>query len=423
MIRSRFNTLFHSYALAITSGIGAAALALTANAVSKAPAQEVPADKFDLNQWKITLPLDDNNDGKVDEIDVRPIQKYSHPDFFYLDENGYMVFAAPNSAKTTSGSTNTRSELRQMPRGKKTSIKTSGPKNNFAVAEHPKAEDFSSIGGKMSATLKVDHVSKNAKYSEKYPAYSVVIGQIHAGKAFETKLHKLGFGWGNEPLKIYYKKWPNHEKGSVFWTYERNLAKTDPKRVDIAYPVWGQTWEFSDDPGEEGVALGEEFSYEVNVRGNIMQLLFSSPTRETIEYRVNLANNIDPYGQPDKDDLIYSYSGDWMYFKAGAYNQCSVKDQPGFWYAACAGTGDWDVDKKNGDYTQVSFSKLELGESTQLSKTMAKTPKKRMIDSDVPSNIIDVKEKLVDISNQTSGKVVEMNTKSEEVTQKVKEAL
>ena len=27
---------------------------------------EIPAEQFDLRFWKLTLPLDDNNDGKVD---------------------------------------------------------------------------------------------------------------------------------------------------------------------------------------------------------------------------------------------------------------------------------------------------------------------------------------------------------------------
>ncbi|NND73319.1 MAG: hypothetical protein HKN43_17220, partial [Rhodothermales bacterium] len=75
---------------------------------------EKPADRFDLGFWKLTLPLDENNDGKVDEIKVGSMHDYSHPDFFYLDQDGYLVFTAPNKAKTTAGSTNTRSELRQM---------------------------------------------------------------------------------------------------------------------------------------------------------------------------------------------------------------------------------------------------------------------------------------------------------------------
>lgn len=322
-----------------------------------------PADKFDLSQWSITLPIDGNNDGKVDTVDVKKIKKYSHPDFFYVDKDGYMVFTTPNKATTTSGSSNSRSELRQMIRGKNTKIKVKSPGNNFALKAHKKAKKYGSIGGKMSATLKVNHVAINAKYPNKYPAFSVVVGQVHAGKDKDLMKSNSGYGWGNEPIKIYYKKWPGHEKGSVFWTYERNLTKADPDRIDIAYPVWGNTWGNPADPGKEGIALGEEFSYTINVHKNTMYLTFESDNHKTIQQQIDLANNIDANGKVDTKDHPHGYAGEWFYFKAGAYDQCSVKDAEGFWYTACGGTGVWKTDYANGDYASVAFSKLVLSDS------------------------------------------------------------
>ena len=229
-------------------------LAVLTSSVSYA---EYPADKFDLGFWKLTLPLDENKDGKIDEIKVGSIHNYSHPDFFYLDQDGYLVFAAPNKAITTANSTNTRSELRQMFRGKNTRIGTHDPKNNFAIEAHRGSKSFADIGGQLEATLKVLHVARNAKHVNKKPAFSVVVGQIHADKDDGVIKKGQGFGWGNEPIKIYYKKWPDHDTGSVFWTYERNLARTNPDRTDIAYPVWGNTWENPEDPGDKGIALGQ----------------------------------------------------------------------------------------------------------------------------------------------------------------------
>lgn len=350
-MRSFFNCLKHSkVAVAVvflTSGVGTAVA-------------DVPADKFDLSEWNITLPTDDNNDSKPDQVSVKDIKKFEHPDFFYLDENGGMVFSTPNKATTTKNTTNTRSELRHMLRGKSSRIKTHDPKNNFTIASNPIAKKFKRIGGKMEATLKVNHVSLNAKYPEKAPAYSVVVGQIHATK---WKKPIKGFGWGNEPLKIYFKKRPNHEKGSVFWTYERNLAKYDENRIDVAYPVFGNTWLDPNEPGEEGIALGEEFSYVVNVYEDIMYLTFEAEGHETVKYRINLANAVDAYGDLDKYDHPYGYTLDYNYFKAGAYNQCSTKDDPGFWYPACPGTGNWEEDKANGNYSSVTFSRLVVGKS------------------------------------------------------------
>lgn len=327
---------------------------------------DIPAKRFDLSHWKITLPVDNDKNGKVDEIDVRDIQAYHHPDFFFVDEDNNMVFQAPNKAATTANSTNTRSELRQMLRGTNKKIKTKGQGNNFVLAAHPQAESFGAIGGRMQATLKVNHVAKNARYPLKHPAYSVVVGQIHAGKDKALIKENTGFGWGNEPLKIYYKKWPEHDYGSVFWTYEKNLAKEDPNRKDIAYPVWGYTWDNPTAPGDQGIALGETFSYEVNVHGNIMQLTFESQGHPKVVHTIDLSNNVDAFGRSDAQDNPAGYTGDWHYFKAGAYNQCSVKDRPGFWYAACDGTGNWEQDKANGDYVSVSFSKLQLLPSTEI---------------------------------------------------------
>ena len=325
---------------------------------------ESPGDYFDFKFWKLTLPLDANLDGKVDEVSVRSLADYSHPDFFYLDENRNLIFTAPNKAKTTSGSSNTRSELRQMLRGRNTGIGTHDQKNNFSLRAHKGYRRFATVGGQMEATLKVLHVARNAANETKKPAYSVVVGQIHADKDQDVINEGKGFGWGNEPIKIYYKKWPNHETGSVFWTYERNLPRNDKDRTDIAYPVWGNTWENANDPGSEGIALGQWFNYNINVHKSIMYLTFRTvDPAKRVTYQVYLSDNIDPYGNVDAKDNPRGYSGDAMYFKAGAYNKCSTLDKDGIWYAGCAGTGDWSTDEANGDYASVAFRRIQLSGS------------------------------------------------------------
>jgi len=318
-----------------------------------------PADIIDLSYWKITLPLEANS-GKAREVSVSDIKAFYNTDFFYANSEGGVVFTSPNKAPTTGGSTNTRSELRQMMNGES----GGGPKdqsNNFALAANPDAKEFADVGGKLQATLKVDAVSLHAGHPNKPPAYSMVVGQIHAGKdsylLYDTDDR---FGWGNEPIKIYYKKWPNHTTGSVFWTYEKNLPRKDPNRTDVAYPVWGNTWENPTDPADTGISLGEEFSYVINVYNNIMYLTFTTKNQPEVNYKIDLSNNIDAYGKEDKLDNPDGYQKDWFYFKAGAYNQCSSKDAPGIWYTNCPGTGDWAVDKANGDYAQATFYKIEL---------------------------------------------------------------
>lgn len=338
-----------------------ASVLLSCLALSSASAEN-PADKYDLRFWKLQLPLDKNKDGKADEVDVRGLEKYSHPDFFYLNEGGFLIFSAPNKATTTANSTNTRSELRQMYRSTNTNIGTHDLANNFALKANRRAKDFADVGGQLEATLAVLHVARNAKYPDSRSAYSVVVGQIHADK--DESLMRSGSGYGNEPIKIFYKKWPGHDTGSVFWTYERNLERQNPDRRDIAYPVWGNTWEDPDDPGDEGIALGELFNYNINVYGNTMYLTFRTrdPAR-TIKYEIDLSDNVDAYGKVDEKDNPHGYAGDALYFKAGAYNQCSTRDDPGSSFPACAGTGDWETDEANGDYASAAFARLQLTRS------------------------------------------------------------
>lgn len=337
------------------------AAALSVSVVAAAKPDMVPAEKYDLSQWKIQLPLDKNKDGKADEVDVKKLKKYSHPDFFYLDVDGGMVFASPNKATTTKNTSNSRSELRQMLRGTKTKYKTKGPENNFAVEARKGSDKFGSVGGRLDATLKVDHVARRAGDATTKAAYSVVVGQIHADKYKDTS---SGFGYGNEPIKVYYKKFPDHKMGSVFWNYERNLPKDDDNRTDIAHAVFGYDWNNSSDPGALGIALGEEFSYTINVHKNTMYLTFSNDRLGTKTFTKSLVSQLSADGTMDPLDNKFSYGGDSLYFKAGVYNQCSPAKGGGLWYAGCPGTGDWDVDKANGDYAQATFSKLTVGPST-----------------------------------------------------------
>lgn len=345
---------------ACSGGTSQDSAVLEKNTDSVVAAPTLPSSAFDLSRWSLTIPLDRDNSGRADIIDEVALRGYYHPEFFYLNDEGHLVFASPNRATTTPNSSNTRSELQQMFRAGDTSIGVRDPRNNFALAAHPNATDFVQVGGSLEATLRVNHVSSEAGRPEKAPAYSMVVGQIHAGKSEDKS---KGFGWANEPLKIYFKKFPDHDFGSVFWTYEINLPKDDPNRRDIAYSVWGNTWENQSAPGEAGIALNEEFSYSVNVFENTMYLKFETARHEAVSYEINLATNTGANGELIEHDHPQGYAGDWHFFKAGAYNQCSTSTKEGFWYAACPGTGVWETDKAAGHYAQATFSRLVLGEA------------------------------------------------------------
>ena len=70
---------------------------------------------------------------------------------------------------------------------------------------------------------------------------SLPLEMLELPPLFYQKLDK--FGEGHEPFKLYYKKFPGHEKGSVFWNYEINTAGEDNLVDGISLLLFGgMTW-------------------------------------------------------------------------------------------------------------------------------------------------------------------------------------
>ena len=278
---------------------------------------------------------------------------FEYKDFFYTVIDGtrrWVVFKTPNSGVTSPNSSNTRTEL------------------------HEKREWVPEEGGKLTGTCRVMHVSTTGD-ARVAASFSTVVGQIHSGEGHE-----------NEPFKLYYKKFPGHEKGSVFWNYEINTAGEDNGgRWDFSTAIWGHDMavvgtakdEYPAEP-EDGIKLGEEFSYEVNVYKGIMYLTFKSQNHETKTFTKNLiatdyVNKTDlpeqvktlfgPLGQ-DGTERVTAYKGELNYFKQGAYNQTNGKDpeKNRVWHTG-AETYGGDIAKQyeNGSYTEVWFRDSTVG--------------------------------------------------------------
>ena len=301
---------------------------------TKYPSDVIPF----MEEWKILLGDGTRSDSLVN---------YQKEDFFYVANDGkfdWVVYKAPNSGVTSPNSSNTRSEL--------------GQKKRWIPED----------GGKLTGTLKVQHVSTTGDAD--FPSsYSVVIGQIHSDEGHE-----------NEPLKIYYKKFPGHQKGSVFWNYEINTKGDNSGRWDHSTAVWG--YDFSvvgPDPNsfpvepEDGIELGEEFSYEVNVHKGFMYLTFESEGHETRRFTKNLlksdfANKADVpeqvlvlYASRGRDGIERenAYAGELQFFKQGAYNQANGKSTNSDTY-----NGDLVKQYEHGSYAEVWFKNATVGEST-----------------------------------------------------------
>ncbi|TYP72825.1 polysaccharide lyase family 7 protein [Aquimarina intermedia] len=284
---------------------------------------------------------------------VEDLTEFEHKDYFYSVIDGtrrWVVYKTPNSGVTSPNSSNTRTELQE--------------KRNWTPEE----------GGKLTGTCKVMQVSISGD-ARVAASYAVVVGQIHSGEGHE-----------NEPLKIFYKKFPGHDKGSVFWNYEINTAGDDnSRRWDYSTAVWGHDMSVigkskNDYPAEpkDGIALGEEFSYEVNVYNGIMYLTFKSENHKTKTFTKNLITSqyvkqsdipnqvkklFVPIGQ-DGSERPTAYSGELNYFKQGAYNQTNGK-APETNMVWCAGAetygGDIAKQYENGCYTEVWFREATIG--------------------------------------------------------------
>lgn len=299
-----------------------------------------------MDKWKILL-----GDGTHKDTLIN----YAKKDFFYVANDGktdWVVYKTPNSGVTSRTSSNTRTELGQK--------------------EHWIPE----TGGKLTGTLKVMHVSTSGD-ARVAASYSVVVGQIHSDEGHE-----------NEPIKIFYKKFPGHSKGSVFWNYEINTEGDNSKRWDFSTAVWGNDMSvvgpdatsYPEEP-KDGIALGEEFSYEINVFKGIMYLTFTSEGHETKKFTKNLLKSdfskkedipkqiLTLYAAIGRDGVERenAYAGEIQYFKQGAYNQTNGKSpEENIVWSTGANIYNGDIDKQyaHGSYTEVWFREATLGAGT-----------------------------------------------------------
>jgi poly(beta-D-mannuronate) lyase len=82
------------------------------NQVPTSPS-EIPAKRLDLGNWKLTLPVDANQDDAADEIKQPGLATFRQVPYFTTNADG-VVFRAQAGGATTENSGYPRSELREM---------------------------------------------------------------------------------------------------------------------------------------------------------------------------------------------------------------------------------------------------------------------------------------------------------------------
>ncbi|MCF7352566.1 polysaccharide lyase family 7 protein [Vibrio sp. CK2-1] len=275
-----------------------------------------PSENFDLTEWYLSQPFDHDGNNRPDDVSEWNLANgYEHPDVFYTADDGGLVFKTFIKGVRTSKNTKyARTEMREMLRKGDESISTKGVnKNNWVFGSAP-VEDLKAAGGVdgvLEATLKVDHTTTTGEAGQ---VGRFIIGQIH--------------DQDDEPIRLYYRKLPNQNTGTVYFAHENTLKGTDAF-YDL---VGGMTGEIGDD----GIALGEKFTYRIEVKGNTLTVTVKRDGKEDVQQVV------------DMSESGYDVGGKYMYFKAGVYNQNI--------------SGDLD------DYVQATFYKLEKSHGTYTGK-------------------------------------------------------
>lgn len=253
------------------------------------PSPSPPSNgSYDLRSWKLTVP-------EKDEIEDYELPSYLSQ-YFFKSRDGGLTFKCPVKGGTTSGSSYTRVELREMLRRGNKDIDTSDKKNNWALSSIPasKKSAFGGIDGKLEATLSVNKVTTST--SDTKHRGRIIIGQIHAKN--------------NEPCRLYYHKQPDKQNGAIYFASESESGSE--KWYDLLGDARSNN---HSNPSGQGIPLNQKFSYKIETRGNSLTVSISQNGRTLASKQVTMS------GYDDEDN--------YMYFKAGVYmgdNKSSSSD-------------------------------------------------------------------------------------------------
>lgn len=238
-----------------------------------------PSGNFDLTQWKLTIP-------NGSDISVATLNSgYTLANAFYTDPlTGGMVFRSPNIAGTTSNSSYSRSELREM---LNESAGTTNLGNNWVLGTSSTTAKAAAggIDGSMQVTLSVDHVSTTGDSAK---VGRVVVGQIH--------------GPDTEIIRLYYHKRPSDGKGAIYFGHDT------PSNSNSYHSIIGGPATL--DP-VDGIALGERWSYEIQVVGQTLIVSVTPEGRPTVTKTLAIESG---------------YNDKYLYYKVGVYNQNNTGD-------------------------------------------------------------------------------------------------
>ncbi|SNR31849.1 polysaccharide lyase family 7 protein [Lutibacter flavus] len=246
-----------------------------------------PSGNFDLSDWYLSIP-ENNGSGVATSIKENELNNnYSNSAYFYTAEDGGMVFKCPIAGyKTSSNTSYTRTELREMMRAGDTNISTSGINLNNWVFGSSTSSNKSKAGGydgELTATLAVNYVTTTGDNSQ---VGRVIVGQIHASN--------------NEPCRLYYRKLKGNSNGSIYFAHETESGS------ESWHALIGSKDNSASNPSD-GIALNEKFSYSIKVVDNDLTVTISREGKSDVSKKIDMSSS--------------NYADEYMYYKAGVYNQ------------------------------------------------------------------------------------------------------
>ena len=234
---------------------------------------------INFSNWKVTLPVDENNNGKPDEyqpnvlIDfgyqaLEAVKPYMYDD---IEDSSVVFYTFPDVS--TTNSSYSRTELREL-------INPSNSRENWSLLK----------GGEMKGRLKVGDVSENTQSNDDY--HKVIVMQIHGIISLED-MATHGFSSNNGPplIKIYWKD-------GYVWCHKKSL-KDESTNGDDLLETSNSTW--TDIKVNLGFVGYEAFDFRITA------------TDAKIEIQLNQDT---PYIYQDISLDKWPYEN---YFKAGNY--------------------------------------------------------------------------------------------------------
>ncbi|MGJ8593191.1 MAG: polysaccharide lyase family 7 protein [Aquaticitalea sp.] len=211
---------------------------------------------IDFSNWKVTLPVDMNNNGGPDEY--QPAQLINNGyrtlnevrPFMYDDSLDASIIFYTYPDISTTNSSYSRTELREL-------INPSNSRENWTLLE----------GGEMSGKLKVQSISENSQSSSTY--HNVIVMQIHGIISIEDMaIH--GFSSNNGPplLKMYWKD-------GYLWAHKKSLVNEDTEG-DALLDVSSSTW--IDIKHNFGYVGFEPFDFKIKASDGKLELQLNDET-------------------------------------------------------------------------------------------------------------------------------------------------